>query len=384
MAWVCHSNFCALACVHSCFPLDQAAQRRSPESKQLFTLPSCVRRLTRSFFLQADPNILKLPQTRWRGPEREARGNSRSWCLSPVTKAPGRARSAMLAEATPAGASKAAARTPPCEPGGAPWLRTLHSGGRGQHRGPGGSGRHQPRAGGARPDRALLRCGTGRRSRPRRSLQPPQGGRREGRLAELSAPFPRRDQGPSASPRPAKAAAVLRLIWLTESLQDFGWGGRKLSLEGAGGWLWGSSLEVLWEHKIESGKWVRDPPGKEEAWAAHASVGQPARSLGVPDGHLEAIHSAWYWVLMLGLCLLGRARDDCFSKWGVGVAYALWPFTVERRNRKLTAGDLDFVKKACLGIALCVLPTDAVRPPGPMPVFYAMKMFYMHIVLKSL
>lgn len=88
MAWVCHSNFCALACVHSCFPLDQAAQRRSPESKQLFTLPSCVHWLAQSFFLQTDPNILKLPQTRWRGPEREARGNGRSWCLSPVTKAP--------------------------------------------------------------------------------------------------------------------------------------------------------------------------------------------------------------------------------------------------------------------------------------------------------
>lgn len=234
MVWVCHSSFCALACVLSSFPLDRVAQRRSPENKQLITLPSCVCWLAQLFFLQTDPNLLKLPQTRWRGP----------------------ARPAALAEAAPAGPARPQLALRRASPGALP-----------------GSGRFIPGAGDDVKDRGIwpapgwtepcCGAGTDAGAGPSRVCSRRREAGAKG-LAELPGPFPRGDQGPSASPRPANAAAVLRLIWLTESLRDFGWGGRKPSLEGACGWLCGCSLEVLWEHTIESGKWIRDPLAKRK------------------------------------------------------------------------------------------------------------------------
>lgn len=88
IVWICQSNFCALVCVCSSFPWNQAAQRQSLESKQMFVLPSGVSWLTQHFFLQTDMNIRQIDyadKVMW------PRARSSQWCPElgpqPTTKA---------------------------------------------------------------------------------------------------------------------------------------------------------------------------------------------------------------------------------------------------------------------------------------------------------
>lgn len=88
---------------------------------------------------------------------------------------------------------------------------------------------------------------------------------------------------------------------------NFGWSGKEPSLEWAGRWLWGCSLEVLWEHKIQSGKWITDLPAKK------GPVPVWDRELGAWGKRRGLLMGSWRQAVAPGAGL-GPPRARCSNK----------------------------------------------------------------------
>lgn len=109
-------------------------------------------------------------------------------------------------------------------------------------------------------------------------------------------------------------------------------------------------------------------------------MGYAGRSLGRKEGIADEQAGGKLECLMLDLGLdswpLVASQDQGWLLQKVRLWLFKKSFTDERRQGA-HSWRRGCVKKACLGIATCVLLVDAVRPPGPLPVFCVMKMCFM-------